>query len=124
MIGVSGTRPFLASFQVLSHMSTVGQRLIIARCSGLYSEPRWLEKSGQLLQGAQELGGGRPRLQRSHLVDELLVEGGLIQELEEGPFRVGVRQDDVGLDDLSVFELDARGPAAVRQDAPSPPRPS
>ena len=35
MIGVSGTRPFLESFQLRSGCSTEGQRLIIARCSGL-----------------------------------------------------------------------------------------
>ena len=55
MTGVSAIRPFLASFQLLSPWSTVGQRLIMARCSGLYSEPRWPEKSGSSLSAQRNL---------------------------------------------------------------------
>ena len=72
---------------------------------------------GQLAQRAEELDRGGLRLQRFDLVHDLLVHVVAAQQLREGALGVGVREDQVGLDDLAVGQFDAGGLAVVGQDA-------
>ena len=123
MIGVLVTRPFLAVVpRFLALVDRWGRCVIIAKCSRIEIGSEVAGEVGQFLDGAEEFGGGRLRLEGFHLVEEALTEGGFIEEIEIGAFRVGVRYDHVGLDDLAVYELDACGfayivGAAVCQDA-------
>ena len=72
---------------------------------------------GKLLHGAEELGRCRLGLEVSHLLDEVVVEVGLVDEFEVGAFRIGIRENDIGFDDLAIFEFDTHGSPSIGEDA-------
>ena len=72
---------------------------------------------GKLLHSAQELGRCRLRLECFHLLYEVVVKVGLVDELEVGAFRIGVREYDIGFDDLAIFEFDTHDLAILGEDA-------